>query len=149
MNRRSNTAGLRRRQQGMLLIMAVILVTTIAAAVALFSATLTGRSLSTARHIEATQAYYAAYSAVQYAIERARRSVCTGSETLNIEGFTVDLRCREQTHREADQSYSVFALDAHARRGDPAAGSLVSRRVAVQVCVAAADADLGGCLTWL
>lgn len=142
-----NHPAVHHRQSGMLLIAAIILITTVASAVALLATTMTTRSMSTARTIEATQAYYAAYSSVQYALLQVRSGNCLLlPPALDIQGFEVTFTCKPQLQQEADQDYTVFTLTAHAQRGDLAAGSLVSRRMQVTVCVVDDSSDLSGCL---
>ncbi len=143
-----NRPAVHHRQSGVLLIAAIILITTVASAVALLATTMTTRSMSTARTIEATQAYYAAYSGLQYALSRVQSdNNCSSlSSTLVIQGFKVALTCDPQAQQEADQEYSVFTFTAHAQRGELTAGSLVSRRLQITVCVVDHSSDLSGCL---
>ena len=144
-----NRPAVHQRQSGMLLIAAIILITTVASAVALLATTMTTRSMSTARTIEATQAYYAAYSGLQYALSQVRSGDCSllpSDLDLDIEGFEVTFTCKPQPQQEADQDYTVFTLEAHAQRGELAAGSLVSRRLQITVCVVDHSSDLSGCL---
>lgn len=150
-----------RRQGGVALLLAVILVTTIASALALMALTMSTRGLGTARNLESMQAWYAAYSGLQYAIEWARttpNSTCPVpplpdelagpfSITLNCTPHPEDPEDPEGQVQEGDAQYEIFYLEAHAdNRGNLAAGTLVSRRLAASVCVADAEADAPGCL---
>lgn len=115
-----------RRQRGFVLITAVLLITGILAVAVVSALVLSGRSIDTARGLEAMRVHYAARSGLDVAAARAVAGTCV-NDTLNVEGFTVTLGCQVSMVDEAGTDYPVYHLTASAARGSIEAGTLVSR----------------------
>ena len=120
----------KRRQRGFTLVTALFLIAVVAVVGAVASRIGVDSHINSARDIQAARAYYAARSALEYAmlsIEADPTRSCPAAPGP-IEGFVVNIDlCLFGDIDEAGASYRVFDLQVSAAAGSRAAATLARR----------------------
>jgi MSHA biogenesis protein MshP len=92
----------------------------------------TAQHLSTALTVNASRAYYAAYSGMEWAASRVRSlAACPAVPTsFTVEGYSVELTaCSKDTVTEGGTSYGVYQVAVEATRGSFGDPDFVRRRL--------------------
>lgn len=135
--RRSPLAA-RRSEQGVALIAALFLLVVLAA-LAVYMVTISGVQQQTPTlAADASRAWYAARSGIEYMAYQATDPSGTGcaDESINLDGFTVNITCTSTTHEERGTQFQVFVLEATASRGTYGGLNFVSRTARATVTTA-------------
>ena len=121
-----------RRQSGFTILSALFLLVVLASLGAYMVNLSTAQHLSTALTVNASRAYYAAYSGMEWAASRVRSlTACpTVPTSFSVEGFTVQLTsCSKQSVTEGGSTYGVYQLAVEATRGSFGEPDYVRRRL--------------------
>lgn len=119
-----------RSQRGVALIAALFLLVALAA-LGIYMVTLSGVQQETpTRAMDASRAWYAARSGIEYAAYQAANPAGSGcdDDTITLDGFSVTITCSESTHTERGDEFQVFQLSATASRGTYGDRNYVARR---------------------
>jgi MSHA biogenesis protein MshP len=121
-----------RRQSGFTILSALFLLVVLAALGAYMVRLSTAQHLSTALTVNASRAYYAAYSGMEWAAFRIRSlTACpTVPTSFAVEGYTVSLTaCSKETVTEGAANYGVYDVSVQATRGSFGDSDYVRRRL--------------------
>lgn len=124
---------LRRRQRGVGLFTAIFLIVVLAALGTSVALIATSQQISSARSLNMTRAYYAARAGVEQAVAAARDDDCEDDSRPPIDGIEVSWTCTENSINERDDEYSIYTIRVTAVSGSKSSGTLVRRRLEVQV----------------
>ena len=134
---------LRQNNRGFALYVAIFLVVIIAAMAISMSSLVATRHLMGAKEVQGAEAYWAAYSGMQYGIAQAVNNCSCANAALTVDGITVTFTCASVTVEEAGSSsscagtpanqYQIYTLQAEARMGGKSSGNLIRRTVGGQV----------------
>ena len=120
------------RQAGFTILSALFLLVVLVALGAYMVRLSTAQHLSTALTVNASRAYYAAYSGMEWAASRIRTlTACpTVPTSFSVEGYTVELTaCSKDTVTEGGSSYGVYQVAIEASRGSFGSPDYVRRRL--------------------
>jgi MSHA biogenesis protein MshP len=101
-----------------------------------FMVTMSGvQSRTTVWALQGARAYNAARSGLEWGTFQVLSGNACVSDAFSVDGFTVDVDCREEDYDERGQSYKVFHLTSLAQSEGVAYGSLdyVSRQLQARV----------------
>lgn len=121
-----------RRESGFTILSALFLLLVLAALGAYMVRLSTAQHLSTALTVNASRAYYAAYSGLEWAAFRIRSlTACPAVPTsFVVEGFTVALtQCSRETVTEGGSTYGIYEIAVEASRGSYGEPDYVRRRL--------------------
>lgn len=121
-----------RQQAGFTILSALFLLIVLASLGAYMVNLSTAQHLSTALTVNASRAYYAAYSGLEWAADRiVALAACPAVPTsFAVEGFTVQLTaCSKEAVSEGGSSYGVYKISIEATRGSFGEPDYVRRRL--------------------
>lgn len=119
-------------QSGFTILSALFLLIVLASLGAYMVRLSTAQHLSTALTVNASRAYYAAYSGMEWAASRVRSlAACPAVPTsFTVEGYAVELTaCSKDTVNEGGTSYGVYQVAVEATRGSFGDPDFVRRRL--------------------
>ncbi len=122
-----------RSQRGVALIAALFLLVALAA-LGVYMVTLSGVQQDTpTRSLDASRAWYAARSGIEYMAYQATEGAGCNDETITLDDFTVAITCSSTNHTERGDTFQVFRIQAVATRGSYGGRGFVQRRVSSSV----------------
>ncbi len=127
---------LQRKQRGFALVSALFLIVVIAALGVSIGRVVGSAELSSAADIRSARAYFAARSALDYAIGRiTTTAACPPVNPPAIDGFTINISCNETAgiDEQGLAIYSVFDLSIAAFAGAKSDSSLIRRTINASV----------------
>ena len=106
-----------RREQGMVLLTVVFVMIVLGLLAALLARSLSNQHAQAGIAQLSQQAYFAAVSGLEWAKARALQAGVCGASQITVADFTVTVTCDSAAITEGAAAYSVFDLQAEARRG--------------------------------
>jgi MSHA biogenesis protein MshP len=121
------------RQRGFSLIAAIFLIAVIAVLLLVLSRNIAVQDRSSFLSVMSNRAYFSARAGLEWTAVSAISGSC-GTQSLNIEGISVQTQCTATTGiSEGGSTYNIYNLSATASTGGKSTDTLVSRTLMGQV----------------
>jgi MSHA biogenesis protein MshP len=121
------------RQRGFSLIAAIFLIAVIAVLLLVLSRNIAVQDRSSFLSVMSNRAYFSARTGLEWTAVSAISGSC-GTQSLNIEGISVQTQCTATTGiSEGGSTYNIYNLSATASTGGKSTDTLVSRTLMGQV----------------